>query len=139
MVRVDAEQLLVLGLLILAFVAGWIARGSQAPAPATEPADDAPAPPAPPPPARPAPTADPVAEADAALERTRLASRAAEAVAPVGGRAAEAALGVLDRRLDELEDWVDRLERELGSAEPRFVAFDREVDVLHGVRRRLSA
>jgi hypothetical protein len=132
---VDSEQILVLGLLVLAFIAGWIARGSQISSnsrgdkePAKEPSPTAAA----------AENGDAFAGADAALERARLAGRAAEAVAPIGGRASEAALGVLDKRLEELEEWVDRLESELGEDDPRFTSYDREVDVLVGVRRRLG-
>jgi hypothetical protein len=123
--------------LVLAFIAGWIARGSQIASdsggeekPKKKPSAGAAA--------AAAEDGDSLAGADAALERARLAGRAAEAIAPVGGRASEAALGVLDKRLEELEEWVDRLESELGDDNPRFTSYDREVDVLHGVRRRLG-
>ena len=110
----------------LAFAAGWFARGGRSHG-AEEEAPAATPSPAP----TPAPAAD---EADATLERARTAARAAEAAAPAGGRARLVALDILDRRLDESEAWADRLEDE---RDPRFAAYDAELDRLAQLRHRL--
>ena len=133
----SSEQLLVLVLLAAAFAAGWFARGGRS---AEAPAADEPAPVAPPPTAE--PDAVLVSEADAALDRAISAARAARAVAlgPAGASeaATRAVLGVLDRRISELEDCADRLEADLGADDAAFAAYDRAVSGLHSLRRRVD-
>jgi len=137
---VSSEQLLVLVLLAAAFAAGWFARGGRADgAPAEEAAADEPLPVVPPPAAL-----DPVmvGDADAVLDRAISAARAARAVAlgPAGASeaATRAVLGVLDRRIAELEDCADRLEAALGADDEAFAAYDRAVSGLHTLRRRVD-
>jgi hypothetical protein len=127
---VTGEQVLVLLLLSAAFAAGWFARGGS-PREATADAEDA------------VPEDDPLlAEADAALGRALTAARAARAMASASGPAAatarEAALGVLDRRVDELETLADRLEERLGTDHDAFDAFDRAVSDVLRARREVD-
>ena len=137
----SSEQLLVLVLLAAAFAAGWLARGGRGEAaPAGAAFDDE----VPPPPAMPAAPPDQavIAEAGAVLERAISAARAARSVAlgPAGASeaATQAVLGVLDRRIAELEDCADRLEAELGPDDLAFAAYDRAVSGLHSLRRRVD-
>ena len=132
----SADQLLVLALLAAAFAAGWVARGGRN---SGEEAAEA---------ATKGGAAgnganDPlVAEADVALARAITAARAARSVAaaPAGTSeaASRAALGILDTRLDELEDVADRLEESLGPGDPAFLAFDRIVSGMATLRRRVD-
>src|SRR6185436_3122551 len=85
-----------------------------------------------------------VTEADEALARAMTAARAARAIAnaPGGGEvnaaAIQAALGVLDQRVVELEACADRLEDERGADDEAFVAFDRAVNCVVTLRRRVD-
>jgi hypothetical protein len=134
---VSADQLLVLALLAAAFAAGWVARGGrnsgeEAAEAATKGAG-----------AAGNGANDPlVAQADVALARAITAARAARSVAagPAGTSeaASRAALGILDTRLDELEDVADRLEQSLGPGDPAFLAFDRIVSGMATLRRRVD-
>ena len=148
---VSADQLLVLVLLAAAFAAGWVARGGREKDQEDDearPGAEAPAAALPTAPAAVAATAgtgtgDPlIAEADVALGRAMTAARAARAIA--GGAAgtseaaSRAALGVLDTRLDELEEVADRLESARGPGDPQFLAFDRTVSGLLALRRRVD-
>jgi hypothetical protein len=124
---VSGEQVLVLLLLTAAFAAGWFARGGS-----VREEDGAAAEP------------DPLlGEADETLGRALTAARAARSMAGVSGDAGatarQAALGVLDRRLDELEAFVDRLEERLGGEHQAFLAYDRAVSDVLGVRRQVTA
>ena len=135
----SSEQLLVLVLLAAAFAAGWFARGGRGEGAVADEAADDTVTPAPVPPA----VGDPLLiEADAALGRAVSAARAARAVAIGPAGASEAAtrtvLGVLDRRLSELEDCADRLEAALGPDDAAFAAYDRVVSGLHTMRRHID-
>jgi len=139
---VSADQLLVLVLLAAAFAAGWVARGGREKDEETEDAPGAPTPGLPAVPPEPA-NGDPlIAEADLALGRAITAARAARAMASGAGGTSEAAsraaLGVLDTRLDELEQVADSLESERGPDDPQFLAFDRIVSGMAALRRRVD-
>ena len=136
----SSEQLLVLVLLAAAYAAGWFARGGR-PVEGDEAAEGGDGAAAPGAGGEPEPL---VAEADQALARALTAARAARAIAnaPGGGEvnaaAIRAALGVLDQRVTELEACADRLEDDRGPDDEAFVAFDRAVNCVVTLRRRVD-